>query len=192
VQSLFALQKLCLSMTAVGMSVTGLAGIVVLWYGGHRVMDGVLTIGQLMFCSTLLGSLLEPLLRLATVNLQLQDALVAVDRLYQILDLEGERLGDPQKAPFPRIAEALELRDVSFRYGCRANVLDKVRLRIPAGGTVAIIGESGSGKSTLLKLLMGFYPPTEGSIRIDGVDLRDLDLASRRGRIGLGAQEPFV
>src|SRR5262249_51827958 len=62
----------------------------------------------------------------------------------------------------------------------------------PAGQTVAIIGESGSGKSTLLKLLLGFYTPTEGSLRIDGVDVRDLELASLRSRIGLVAQEPFI
>jgi ATP-binding cassette subfamily B protein len=71
-------------------------------------------------------------------------------------------------------------------------VLEHVSLRIPAGKTVAIIGESGSGKSTLLKLLMGFYAPTAGRILLDGVDLRDFTLASLRSRIGLVAQEPFI
>ena len=71
-------------------------------------------------------------------------------------------------------------------------MLDRVNLRIPAGKTVAIVGESGSGKSTLLKLLMGFYAPTAGRVLIDGVDLRDFDLASLRGRIGLVAQDPFI
>ena len=192
VQSIFSLQKLGISMNALGTFVTALAGIVVLWYGGHRVMDGALTIGQLMFFYSLLGYLLEPLERLASVNLKLQDALVAVDRLYQVLDLEVEPLGDRQKVTFEGVREAIELQDVSFRYGCRANVLEKVNLRIPAGKTVAIVGESGSGKSTLLKLLMGFYAPTEGRILIDGVDLRDFDLASLRSRIGLVSQEPFI
>ena len=71
-------------------------------------------------------------------------------------------------------------------------MLERLNLRIPAGKTVAIVGESGSGKSTLLKLLMGFYSPTEGRILIDGVDLRDFELASLRGRIGLVAQDPFI
>ena len=77
---------------------TALAGVVILWYGGHRVMDGALTIGQLMFFYTLLGYLLEPLERLASVNLKIQDALVAVDRLYQVMDLEVEaaRRGAPE------------------------------------------------------------------------------------------------
>jgi ABC-type multidrug transport system fused ATPase/permease subunit len=81
---------------------------------------------------------------------------------------------------------------VSFRYGCRADVLKQVNLRIPAGKTVAIIGESGSGKSTLLKLLVSYYEPTEGCILIDGVDLRDFELGSLRSHIGLVSQEPFV
>ena len=78
-------------MSALGTFVTALAGIVVLWYGGHRVMDGALTIGQLMFFYSLLGYLLEPLERLASVNLKLQDALVAVDRLYQIWTWRSSR-----------------------------------------------------------------------------------------------------
>lgn len=192
VQANFALQKVGLSMNAVGLLLTALAGVVVLWYGGVRVMDGALTIGQLMFFYSLLVYLLEPLNRLASVNLKLQDALVAVDRLYQVLDLEPEQADGASKTSFAGPREAIELRDVTFRYGNRANVLEKVNLRIPAGKTVAVVGESGSGKSTLLNLLMGFHAPTEGGILVDGVDLRDFDLASLRSRIGLVSQEPFV
>jgi ATP-binding cassette subfamily B protein len=192
VQSLFSLQKLSLSTSAVGMFVTASAGILILWYGGHRVIGGALTIGQLMFFYSLLGSLLDPLERLAAVNLKIQDALVAVDRLYQIMDEKLEPLCGENKIPFTGVREAIQLREVSFQYGCRAQVLEKLNLVIPAGKTVAVIGESGSGKSTLLKLLMGFYNPTEGCIRIDSVDLRDFDLASLRARIGLVAQDPFI
>jgi ATP-binding cassette subfamily B protein len=191
-QALFSLQKLGISMDALGAAGTAFAGLVVLWYGGARVMDGALTIGQLMFFYSLLGFLLEPLQRLASMNLKLQDALVAIDRLYQIIDLEAERFGDPSKVPFTGIRHALELREVSFRYGHRPLVLEKVSLQIPAGKTIAIIGESGSGKSTLLKLLLGFYHPTEGQLLIDGIDLRDFELASLRGGIGLVAQDPFI
>lgn len=192
VQSIFALQTLGLSINALGTLITAMAGLVVLWYGGHRVIDGVLTIGQLMFFYSLLGYLLGPLERLASVNLTLQEALVAVDRLYQILDLEVEPLGNRQQATFVGVRQAIELQDVSFQYGCRAKVLDQVTLCIPAGQIVAIVGESGSGKSTLLKLLMGLYAPTDGRILIDGVDLRDFALASLRRRIGLVSQDPFI
>jgi HlyB family type I secretion system ABC transporter len=192
VQSGFSLQKLGISMNALGTFITALAGLVILWCGGHRVMSGALTIGQLMFFNSLLGYLLSPLERLASVNVKLQEALMAVDRLYQILDLELEPLGDQQKAISQRLCHAIELQDVSFHYGCRANVLEQMTLRIPAGKTVAIVGESGSGKSTLLKLLMGFYEPTHGRVLIDGVDMRDYALASWRGQIGLVSQEPFI
>jgi ATP-binding cassette subfamily B protein len=173
VQDIFSLQKMGISMSSSGTLVTGIAGIVILWVGGHRVIDGALTIGQLMFFYTLLGYMLGPLERLASVNLQLQDALVAVDRLYQIMDIEVEPRGEKQKVIFAGVRDGIELRNVSFKYGCRENVLDEVDLRIPAGQTVAIVGESGCGKSTLLKLLMRFYDPTEGHILFDGVDSRD-------------------
>lgn len=192
VQANFALQMLGLSTSTLGMLVTGLAGIVVLWYGGHRVMSGALTIGQLLFFYTLLGYMLEPLERLSLVNLRLQDGLVAVDRLFQVLTLEAEQRPGEHKASFAGVRQQIELRDVSFRYGYRAPVLEKISLTIPAGKTVALVGESGCGKSTLLNLLLGFHAPTEGRLLLDGVELRDYDLESVRGRVGLVSQEPFV
>ena len=191
VQSIFALQKLSISMSALGGMLTGIAGIVILWYGGHRVIAGALTIGELMFFYTLLGYLLDPLVRLATVNLQIQDALVAVDRLFQVMDLAPEPM-NARQATLEGIREGIELRNVAFRYGCRENVLQELNLRIPAGMTTAIVGESGCGKSTLLKLLLRFYEPSAGQVAVDGVDLRDFDLASLRSRIGIVSQEPFI
>jgi ATP-binding cassette subfamily B protein len=191
-RSIFGLQRLAISTNAVGLAVTALAGIVVLWYGGYRVMAGALSIGELMFFYSLLGYVLGPLERLAAINLKLQDALVAVDRLYQVLDLETEPVGATNKDRFIGIDEAVDLKGVTFRYGCRAKVLDNVTLRIPAGRTVALVGESGSGKSTLIKLLLGYYPPNDGQILIDGVDLRDIELGSLRDGVALVAQDPFV
>jgi ATP-binding cassette subfamily B protein len=187
----FSLGKIGISMNALGGFVTGIAGVAILWVGGHRVMDGALTTGQLLFFFTMLGYLLGPLERLASVNLQLQDALVAVDRLYQVMDLDVETSTE-RKVQLREFGGPIELEEVSFRYGSRANVLDRVDLRIPAGSKVAIVGESGSGKSTLLRLLMRFHEPTEGRILVGGVDMRDYDLASLRGRIGLVSQDPFV
>src|SRR5207248_113613 len=119
------LQKLGVSASAAAGFATGLAGVVVLWYGGVRVMEGALSIGQLMFFNSLLGYLLQPLERLASVNLQIQDALVAVDRLYQVMDLDLEQPADARKAAFTGVRDGIELRDVSFQYGSRAKVLDK-------------------------------------------------------------------
>jgi ATP-binding cassette, subfamily C, bacteriocin exporter len=191
VQKVFSIQKLSISMTAIGGLISGLAGIVILWYGGYRVIGGHLTIGELMFFYTLLGYMLEPLERLSSVNLQMQDAMVAVDRLYQVMDLAGEQ-PDDRRANLDGISRGIEIRGVGFGYGCRQNVLNDLNLRIPAGATVAIVGESGCGKSTLLKLLMRFYDPTQGQVLIDGVDLRDFDLESLRRQIGVVSQDPFI
>lgn len=192
VQDIFGLQKLAISMSSLGILVTGVAGTAILWYGGHRVMEGALTIGQLMFFHTLLGYMLGPLERLASVNLDLQDALVAVDRLYQVLDVQPESQSDSGQVQLKGIQQGIQLQQVGFRYGCRADILRSVDLQIPAGKTVAVVGESGSGKSTLLKLLLRFYDPTAGRVLIDGVDLRDCDLTTLRSLIGWVAQEPFI
>ena len=192
VQSAFSLQILGMSMSTVGSFVTGIAGAVILWYGGHRVAEGALTVGQLLFFYTLLAYMLGPLERLAGVNLQIQDALVAIQRLYEVMDLEVERLGERDHAPITEVRKGIELRDVSFRYGCRAKVLDGINLKIAAGSTVAIVGESGSGKSTLLKLFLRFYDPTDGRVVVDGLDARDIELSSLRSRIGLVSQDPFL
>jgi ATP-binding cassette subfamily B protein len=192
IQSVFALQKLGLSMNALSLLVTAFAGLAVLWYGGHRVISGALSIGQLMFFYSLLGYLLGPLEHLASVNLKIQDALVAVDRLFQIMELPVEPVHDRKKLKLEKVRQGIELHHVTFKYGCRAPVLEDVSLRIPAGKVVGIVGESGSGKSTLLKLLMGYYPPTEGRLTIDGADLRDYQLGSVRRAVGLVSQEAFV
>ena len=191
VQSAFSMQMIGTSLDALGGLLTGIAGLAILWYGGYRVVSGALSIGELMFFYTLLGYLLQPLERLATVNVQFQEAFVAIDRLFQVLDIEPESLAD-RKAKFNGINDAIELRNISFRYGCRSNVLNRLNLRIPAGATVAIVGESGCGKSTLLKLLMRFHEPTEGRIIADDVDLRDFNLGSLREQIGIVSQEPFI
>ncbi len=191
VQSGFSLKMLGLSMSTAGTVVTGVAGVAVLWFGGHRVMQGALTIGQLMFFYTMLAYLLEPLSRLASLNLSFQEALVAVDRLYQIMDFEVEpRIADGTR--FMGLQVAIELDGVDFQYGARSKVLKNVNLHIPAGKTTAIVGESGSGKSTLLKLLQNFYQPTAGRILVDGTDMRDLSLHSLRRSIGVVSQEPYI
>ena len=190
-QAVFSLQKLDIRMNAAGMFITSLASVGMLWLGGQRVLAGALTIGELLFVFMLLTTLLEPLNRLATVNLKIQDALVAIDRLFQVLDLEAEPRGD-NRVPFKQLTRELELRNVTFSYGTRGNVLDDVTLHVPAGKTVAIVGESGCGKSTLLKLLLRFHQPNQGQILLDGTDLRDFDLATVRDRFGMVTQDTFV
>jgi ATP-binding cassette subfamily B protein len=192
VQTGFSLQLVGVRIGFLLSLLRGAAGVFILWYGGHRVMEGALTIGDLMLFNTLTAYMLNPVQRLTTVNLQVQEALVALDRLYQIMDLELEENNTAQKVEFQRVRESISLRDLDFKYGCRSKVLDGICLEIPVGKTIALVGESGSGKSTLLKLLLRYYEPTEGSLSIDGVDLRDYSLESLRNRIGVVSQDPFI
>lgn len=191
VQSAFSMQMISTSLDAWGGLLTGIAGLAILWFGGYRVVSGALSIGELMFFYTLLGYLLQPLERLATVYIQFQEAFIAVDRLFQVLDIKPEPLND-RRAQFDGINDGIELKNIAFRYGCRGHVLRGLNLRIPSGSTVAIVGESGCGKSTLLKLLMRFHEPTEGQVMIDNIDIRDFNLGSLRDKIGIVSQEPFI
>jgi ATP-binding cassette subfamily B protein len=192
VQSGYGLEKLGISMSSLAGLLTSGAGVAVLWVGGQRILTGELTIGQLLFFYTLLGSLLGPLARLASLNLPLQDALVALERLYQILELSPEQGYGKQGLKFAGLQSGIELHQVSFEYGCRGKALDELSLSIPSGSTVAIVGESGSGKSTLLKLLLRLYEPSAGQVKIDGVDARDYCLESLRSRIAVVDQDPFL
>ncbi|MBL9161909.1 MAG: peptidase domain-containing ABC transporter [Planctomycetaceae bacterium] len=191
IQSMFSLAKLDVWMTSLSTLISGLAGVAILWLGGHRVLTGAITIGQLLFFYTLVITMLEPLGRLASVNLKIHEALSAVERLFQILDLEVEPIGYDQ-APFTHIRREIQLQNVSFGYGSKHDVLEQVNLTIPSGKMVAIVGESGSGKSTLLKLLLRFHSPSAGQILVDGVDLRDFALGSLRNRLGVVTQDAYV
>lgn len=191
-QTTFSLEKIAVSMGNIGHVSTEIAGIVILWYGSFRVMDGALTIGQLMFFYTLLGHMLQPLQRLASLNLEIQDGAVALDRLCEVMEVAQEPFEIEGQAHFNGVTQDIVVQDVSFSYGQRGDVLSDIQLRIAAGLTVAIVGGSGSGKSTLLKLLMRFYEPTQGRIMLDGMDMRDFDLSSLRSRIGLVPQDPYI
>jgi ATP-binding cassette, subfamily C, bacteriocin exporter len=188
-KSVFRGQMFSLSLSTVSLFLSGLGTLVVLWVGGHFVMGGEITVGQLMFFSSILAFVMGPMERLATINLELQDALISLDRLGEVLDLPQEK-GGRQK--FETLRRGIRLENVSFKYGCREAVLQDISLSVQAGMKVAIVGESGSGKTTLCKLLAGFYPPTSGRLMLDGADVRDLDLASLRNRIGWVQQDPFV
>ncbi len=192
IQSVFSLQMLSISLTTVGLIVNSAAGLAILWYGSHRVIAGELTPGQLLFFYTMLGYMLGPLERLASANLSLQDAIIAMDRLYQVMDLETEQDQRDDLVQLSALEHSIELDDVHFQYGCREEVIKGISLRIDRGSKVAIVGQSGCGKSTLLKLLTRKYNPTQGKLLIDGIDLRDYQLDSLRNRIAVVEQEPFV
>jgi ATP-binding cassette subfamily B protein len=147
--------------------------VTLLWVGATLVIDRKLTPGQLMSCYALLGYLTGPLATLVSANRTIQDALIAADRLFEVMDLEHDRTAS--RAAIARAEGGdVELDHVTFRYGARAPVLRDVTMRAARGTVTAIVGESGSGKSTIAALVQRVYAADEGRVRIGGIDVRHL------------------
>lgn len=163
--------------------------IAILWLGSILVVDQELTPGTLMVFYSLVGYVISPIGSLISSNQTIQDALIAADRLFQIMDLEREQ-DDNQKITLePEMVNDIHFENVSFRYGSRKEVFKNLNLKLEKGKTTAIIGESGSGKTTLMSLLQHIYPIQSGRIRIGDYDIAQISNQSLRRRIGTVPQQ---
>lgn len=171
---------------------TSASTLLVLWVGGYRAIQGEITVGELIAFSTLAGMMLVPIQRLIEGMHEIQDGLVAANRLWEITDLSAEEAATWKLPSLQRCRGEVELVSVRFRYGSRDIVLEDVSLRAGAGEMVALVGESGSGKTTVARLIQGLYTPEAGQVRIDGCDVRGYSLASVRSQIGVVGQEPIM
>jgi len=150
-------------------------------------------VGELVMFISYLALFYVPINQIHSVNHMLQHALAASERVFEVLDLVPEVKDRPAaRVPAIRLRGEVEFHRVGFHYRADAPILTNVALAVRAGERVALVGPSGAGKSTTLKLLMRFYDVTQGSITIDGYDIRDLPLAFLRSQIGLVQQEPFL
>lgn len=164
--------------------------VAVLWVGSQLVIDQALTPGSLMIFYSLIGYVLSPIGSLITSNQTIQDALIAADRLFQILDLETEEANEANKVSLsPELLGDITFENVSFRYGSRKLVFESLYLTIPKGHTTAIVGESGSGKTTLVSLLQNIYPIQEGHIYVGKYDVAMVNNDSLRRTIGCVPQK---
>ena len=173
----------------------GAFGIVgVLWYGSREIATGQLTSGE--FTSFVAAMLLMygPVKKLSRVNANIQQAIAASERVFEILDTHSEATDKPDARPLAPVRESIEFRDVSFGYGDGGDdaVLDRVSFEVRAGQVVAIVGLSGAGKTTLVNLVPRFYEVTGGAITIDGIDIREVTLASLRSQIGIVTQDTVL
>jgi ATP-binding cassette, subfamily B, bacterial HlyB/CyaB len=162
--------------------------IAILWAGADLVLARELSIGQLIAFNALMGSVLAPLMGLVGLWSLLNDASVAMERLGDVLDLEPEQRPEDlaSRVAIPDLQGDIRFDGVYFRYGGNETpyVLENISLDIKPGELVAIVGRSGSGKTTLAKLLVGFYPPTEGKLMVDRFDINVIDKEYYRAQVG--------
>ena len=190
-----ALRSRILSMTAVNVATfsTQLSSLLVIVFGVYLMESESLTTGSLVACAILIGRALAPLGQIAQMLTRYHQSFSALRQIDHLMKLPVERSEDKTFLSRPPLRGAIEFRDMVFTYPNReAPALDKINLRIEAGERVGIIGKIGSGKSTLEKLILGLYEPTEGSILLDGTELRQLDPAAVRRHIGHVPQDVML
>ena len=172
----------------------GIAFVAALVYGSQEIVAGRLTQGEFTAFIAALFMMYAPAKKLSRVNADLQQAIAAGERVFEILDAHNEVQERPNAVACPRLRSHIEFRDVQFAYGDDRErmTLEGVSFSVPVGQVLAIVGRSGAGKTTLVNLIPRFYDVTEGSIRVDDVDLRDMTLASLRSHIGIVTQDTVL
>jgi len=171
------------------MSAFGVAAV--LWYGLDRALSGAMTQGQLFSVLAAILLMYAPLKRLSRINNQLQQALAAAERVFDVLDEPVDVRDKAGAANVGRLNGAVTFKDVDFAYG-EEPVLKGFSLQVSPGEVVALVGPSGAGKSTLVGLMSRFYDPLSGEILIDGHDLREISQESLRNNLALVDQETFL
>lgn len=171
---------------------SSVAAVAVLVVGGGRVDDGTLAIGSLVAYLLYIDLFFAPVQQLSQVFDGYQQASVSLGRIQELLR-EPASTGTAEKPlDVPSLRGEIAFEDVRFAYGDGEEALDGIDLIVPAGQTVAFVGETGAGKSTLVKLVARFYDPTDGRVTVDGTDLRDLDITAYRHRLGVVPQEAYL
>lgn len=188
------LKQICVSeLSSPVMELIGAIGIgLVILYGGHEVISGKTTPGTFFSFMAALVMLYDPIKSLSMANREVQRALVGAERVFEILDAEDLNIETSGDAPFKRDFKEVCIKDVSFAYADGTMALQDINLTVRAGERVAIVGPSGAGKTTLVNLIPRFYPPTSGTITIDGTPLEEFDLAELRRSVSVVSQDAFL
>ena len=172
-----------------------LASTGLLLYGGYQIIQGELTLGDLMMFLVYLTMLLDPLATIAASAVTFQNNLAGLDRVLDVLEIDHELETRPNAVTLRRseVQGSISIRDVTFKYpDSEPTVLHSLSLDVEPGQTVALVGRSGAGKTTLTNLIARFYDPNEGTICLDGRDLRDIELNSYRSLLGIVEQDVFL
>jgi ATP-binding cassette subfamily B protein len=166
-----------------------------LWFGAWLVIRNELTIGQLVAFNMLLGNVINPFKRLIVLWNELQEVIIAIERINDVIDTDLEEdLQDSNCSSLPPLRGQIRFDKVTFRYHpeSKLNTIENLSFTVEPGQTIALVGRSGSGKTTISKLLLGLYPATEGKIYLDGYDLANISLRSLREQVGVVDQDTFL
>lgn len=169
--------------------IANIGTVFIIWYGGNQVINGTLTLGELVAFSTYLSQLIMPVRRLGFIIPAISMAVASGERVFDILDTPSDVQEKPDAMPMPPIQGHVVFDDVSFAYSERHSVLEHVSFKSEPGQVIALMGATGSGKSSVINLIPRFYDPSEGLVTIDGHDLRDVQILSLRQQIGIVLQE---
>jgi subfamily B ATP-binding cassette protein MsbA len=172
------------------MMIIGIALFVLL--SGRRVISGALKPGDLVQLFVALGMMLDPVRKLSQVNNMIQTSVASAERVFEFLDVEPSIVEPPDAIEAPAFAQSLRFENVTFSYDGERNVLSNVDLEVRKGEMVALVGFSGAGKSTVVKLIPRFYDVNEGSITLDGTDIRQLTFRSLRDQISIVTQNTIL
>ena len=183
-----------ISTGTTGQFLSQLSGLITLWVGAYLVIQGELTIGQLIAFRIISGYVVGPMINLATSWQTFQGVALSIERLSDVVDAQAEGSDNEiDQLPLPPVAGEVIFQSVDFRFGDGTPLVVKnVSFEIPAGAFIGIVGRSGSGKSTIMKLLPRLYEPEKGRILIDGYDLAKLQLGSVRRQIGIVPQDSLL
>jgi subfamily B ATP-binding cassette protein HlyB/CyaB len=193
IRAAFNSSKFNIVVGNIGSLIQSLTGFAILFCGGHKVMNGEITIGQLIAFQMLAGQASAPIYRLTGIWQSCQQAALSMERLGDILNTPPEYFHGNNNEKSPSMAGNINFNHVNFRYHAEGQIiLNQVTLEIQAGRRIGIVGRSGSGKSTLMKLMQRLYLPESGQVSIGGVDLAQVNPAWLRQKIGVVLQENFL
>ena len=168
-------------------------GVGILWFGGQQVLRGnVLAPEEFIMFLFVIFSIMQPVKEISTVNNRIQEAIAAGKRIFGLIDTEPEIKEAPDPIPLKEFRDSIVYKNVSFSYDGYKKVLENISFKVHKGEILAIVGPSGAGKSTIVDLLPRFYDPQEGSIEIDGVDLKKAKIKDIRALMGIVTQETIL
>ena len=171
---------------------TSLGVICILWIGGRDVMANRMTAGELVAFYTYLGMLFSPIIRMVVINTSYQEALAALNRVNDVMNIDDEVSEVKSSVHLEKIEGGIEFKGVNFHYTAGELILGDINFVVAPGETIGVVGASGAGKTTLISLLLRFFDPIKGEIRIDGNNLKNLDLNTYRQHIAVVLQDDFL